>query len=175
MFDEAARLGGLSAQLCYWLGNEFKFTEWTVGAHELAARMRRIQCVSGKTKFNDAFTHIRNEHARAPIAAVIIIGDAVEENAHGLVDVATGLPGLFLFQENDNLAEFPGSDGMTVEQVFRRLADVTKGFYAKFDSSSASQLSGWLRATIAYATGGLTALEGRSDAESVKLLQHLKK
>jgi hypothetical protein len=88
-----------------------------------------------------------------PIAAVIIIGDAVEENAQGLGDAATGLPRLFLFQENDNLVGFPGSDGMAVEQVFRRLAHVSKGFYAKFDSSSASQLSGWLRATVAYPTG----------------------
>jgi hypothetical protein len=175
MFNEAWRLGGISIQLAYWSGDKFDFTGWAVGVHELTSRMRRIQCVSGMTQFSSAFAHIRNEHARAPIAAVVIVGDAVEEDPHQLYATATGLPLLFLCQEGNNAAGFPGNDGkVTVEEVFCELARLTRGAYAKFDSNSAGQLADWLRAVAVFVAGGRTALERLGTDGARKLLTQLK-
>ena len=130
--------------------------------------------MSGATQFKNAFLHIRNEHGRGPIAAAVIVGDAVEENPHSLYDAATGLPPLFLCQEGNNKAMFPGSGGtVTVEEVFRELARLTGGACAKFDLDSAGQLAGWLRAVAAYAARGQTALERWGTDSARKLLTQL--
>jgi hypothetical protein len=167
MFREAAKLGGLQIQLAYFRGDEFRASDWTSSANALGAKMRTISCKAGATQWGRALGHARQEHRKKPISAVIVIGDCCEEQPEALYDVAAelGVP-IFAFQE--------GADP-TAEQVFCRLADLTKGVYAKFDSGSAGQLAGWLRSVAAYAVGGLKALAGRKDAESVKLLQQLKK
>jgi hypothetical protein len=125
---EAARLGGIAIQLIYFLGDEFHFLDWTISAHELAARMRRIQCKAGETQYGRAFAHIRSEHRKKKIDAAIIVGDAVEEEPPVLYDAAAGLGvPLFMFQEGDNPVRFPGSDNLTVEQVFRGIQAPDRG------------------------------------------------
>ena len=62
---------------------------------------------------------------------------------------AAGLPPLFSFQE--------GADP-EAEIVFRKLAGLTRGACAKFDSSAARELAELLRAVAAFAAGGMRAL-----------------
>jgi hypothetical protein len=172
---EAARLGGIAIQLIYFLGDEFHFLDWTISAHELAARMRRIQCKAGETQYGRAFAHIRSEHQKKKIDAAIIVGDAVEEEPPVLYDAAAGLGvPLFMFQEGDDPVRFPRSDNLTVEQVFREFKRLTGGAYARFDSNAARQLPELLRAVAAFATGGRTALERLGSDSARKLLTQLK-
>jgi hypothetical protein len=167
MFAETAKIGGLQVQLVFFRGNECRSSEWTTNAQVLAAKMRKISCVGGVTQWGRVLEHVRQEHKRKPISAMIIVGDCCEEPPGALHDIAAGLGApIFAFLE--------GSD-QKAEQVFRRLSELTRGFYAKFDAGSASQLAGLLRATAVYAAGGLRALERRRDLESIKLLEHLKR
>jgi hypothetical protein len=166
MFETVAKVGGLEVQLVYFLGvGKFEFSEWTSNAHDLAARMRRVRCETGLTQILRTLTHIRGEHARKPISAAVHIGDCVEEEPGLLYDAAAGLPPLFLFQE--------GAEP-TAEIVFRELALLTKGAYAKFDSGAARELAELLRAVAAFAVGGMRALTDLRNESARRLLKQLK-
>jgi hypothetical protein len=166
MFREAAKIGGLEIQLVYYRGPEFRHSGWTANAHELANQMSRIACLTGETQIARVLAHIREEHRRKPIGAAIFVGDAVEEAPNALYDAVAGLGvPLFLFQE--------GSDA-TVEAVFRRLAGLTKGAYAKFDSGATRELSELLRAVAAFAAGGMRALTDLRTESARRLLTQLK-
>jgi hypothetical protein len=165
MFAEAAKVGGLQVQLAFFRGNECRASDWTANAQALADKMRKISCVAGETQIARVLAHIRNEHRRKPISAAIFIGDAVEEEPEALYDAAAGLPPVFLFQE--------GSDP-AVEVVFRRLKDLTKGAYAKFDCGAARELAELLRAVAAFAAGGIRALTDLRTEGARRLLTQLK-
>lgn len=167
MFAEAGKLGGLEIQLVYYRGpNECSHSAWTLDANELARAMSRITCEAGYTKILRVLEHVRSEHAKEPVAAVIFVGDACEEPPGLLYDAAAGLPPLFLFQE--------GRD-VEVATAFKTLAKLTNGAHCQFDAGSARQLVELLRAVAAFATGGLTALADLRSDSARKLLGQMKK
>jgi hypothetical protein len=166
MFETVAKVGGLEVQLVYFRGlGKFEFSEWTTNAYTLAAQMRRVRCETGSTQILRTLTHIRSEHARKPIGAAVYVGDCVEEAPGVLYDAAARLPPLFLFQE--------GADPKA-EVVFRELARLTKGAYAKFDSGAARELAELLRAVAAFAAGGMRALTDLRTEGARRLLTQLK-
>ena len=95
----------------------------------LVQLMTRIHCASGVTQLERVLSHTLNEAAKAPIGALVLIGDAMEENPDGSSERAqlgeAKIP-VFLFQE--------GQDP-NVERVFRDLASVSGGAYARFDAA----------------------------------------
>lgn len=170
MFDATAALGGIEIQLCYYRGlDEFHASPWTPEAVELRRAMAGVTCLSGYTQIARVLEHIAQECRTQPLRAFLFIGDCVEESVDTLCQKAGALALLgvrgFLFQE--------GRDP-TAEQVFRRIAGITGGAYARFDSHSATHLRDLLGAVAAYASGGLKALEeyGRKRGDSVLQLTH---
>jgi hypothetical protein len=163
MFAEAAKVGGLQIQLVFFRGNECRSSEWTGNANALGAKMRTVGCIGGVTQWLKVLKHIRREHRQRPVSAVVMIGDCCEEPPDALYGMTAGLPKLFVFQEGDDPA---------ASALFPELARRTKGLHFKLGPDSARQLGQFLRVVAAYAAGGLKALEGRRDAESVKLLEH---
>jgi hypothetical protein len=168
MFAEADKVGGLEVQLIYYRGlSECRTSHWTGSTTELSNLMVRISCQAGETQIEKVLAHIRKEHASEPVNAVIFIGDACEEVPPGpLYDVAVklGVP-IFLFQE--------GNDD-EVEAIFRQLARLTGGAYARFDTGAARQLGDLLKAVAAFATGGRKALADMHSDSARKLLGQLK-
>jgi hypothetical protein len=155
MFLEAGRIGGLDVQLVYFRGfGECRASKWVDDATQLANLMTRVDCRGGNTQIGKVLQHIKREAEKAPVDAVIYIGDCMEENIDQLCQRAGevslhGVP-IFLFQEGrDTLAE----------QAFREIARLTRGAYCRFDSSSARQLRDLLAAVAVYAAGGRKALE----------------
>jgi hypothetical protein len=146
MFEEATKIGGLDVQLVYYRGaDEVRHTSWFADAHELVRRMGAIRCQAGATKIARILRHIRSEREREKISAAIFIGDAVEELPAELYDAAAnlGVP-VFFFQEGDGLALYVDQGGeyhppLKVEQVFRELARLTGGAYARFDAGAAAK------------------------------------
>jgi hypothetical protein len=106
------------------------------------------------------------------IAAVVYVGDCMEEDVDILCDKAgqlglLGVP-MFLFQE--------GRDSVA-EQAFREMARLTKGAYCPFDAGSAQQLAELLKAVAVFASGGhkaLQALEKKGGQGARLLLQQIK-
>ena len=171
MFDTAASVGGLSVQLVYFRGiGETRASPFVANARALRDLMVKIDCRGGHTQIRKVLAHVRRESEKRPVAALAYVGDAMEENADHLCQLAgeIGLLGvrLFMFHEGRDPA---------AARTFREIARLTGGAYLPFDRSSASQLRALLKAVATYAAGGLRALEASRDAGAQLLLPQLKR
>ena len=170
MFREVAAVGGLSVQLVYYRGiAECRASRWVTQPEHLSGLMERIDCRMGHTQIGKVLAHARRESELLKVQALVFVGDAMEENPDDLArDAAAlgkaGVPA-FMFQEGTDRA---------VEAVFRDIAKLTRGAHCRFDPGAARQLAELLKAVAVYATGGLTALAGRTDAGAIKLLRQLR-
>jgi hypothetical protein len=158
MFETAAAHGGLEVQLVYYRGfRECKASRFLSGGKDLGALMTKISVEAGHTQIARVLRHVLDEARRSPVRALIFIGDAMEENADDLAELAgqAGLLGVkaFVFQE--------GTDRV-VERTFRQIALLSGGAYATFDSGAPQRLAALLSAVAAYASGGWPALEAEA-------------
>ncbi|HEX3652464.1 MAG TPA: hypothetical protein VHU18_06545 [Rhizomicrobium sp.] len=154
MFEVAQAIGGLGVQLVYFRGRgEFEASEWTTTPAALAARMRGVGTRSGFTQLRRVLAHAAEEARRTKVGALVYVGDSFEENPDVVAKEAGALALLgvpaFMFHEGDD----PNAGA-----VFRDIARLTHGVYARFDSGAAQQLRDLLRAAAVYATGGGTVL-----------------
>jgi len=155
MFAATRDLGGLAIQLAYFRGyREFAATPFLTDATELTRRMTGVQCLGGQTQIGRVLEHALAETKRERVAALVFVGDAMEEAVDPLCHLAGqlglhGTPG-FLFQE--------GHDPVAGD-AFRQMARLSGGAWAPFDSASADALKALLRAVAVFAAGGRAALE----------------
>jgi hypothetical protein len=174
MFREAALAGGLAVQLVYYRGlAECRASPWVGEPQRLGALMSRIDCRGGHTQIGKVLAHARRENEIAKVAALVFIGDAMEESLDGLC-AGAGELGLrnvpaFMFQE--------GYDPVC-EQAFREIARLSGGAYCRFAPGAAHELAELLRAAAAYAAGGMKALADlkarQSSAGALRLIEQLK-
>lgn len=158
----------LSVQLCYFRGfNDFRTSTWLQDEAALLHQMNRVRCEGGYTQILRVLEHALAENAKQAVQAIVLIGDACEEN-HDLIAGKAGELGiagipLFMFQE--------GHDRKT-EHLFRHMAKLTRGAWARFDHRSARELAELLGAVARYATGGKESLlqYGAGGSSGVKLL-----
>jgi len=161
--------GDISAQLVYFRGwnGEVRASQWFDNPAALADAMSKITCVAGHTQIEKTLKHAAREHAAKPIAALILISDSCEEEESALYAAARKLPvPVFMFQEGRS---------EVVAGIYARIAEITGGALAQFDSSSAAKLGELLKAVAVYATGGLKALEAQNGAAARLLLTQIRK
>jgi hypothetical protein len=170
MFREAGSVGGLDVQLVYFRGlNECRVSRWVSDGAGLGDLMGRIHCVGGHTQIRKVLQHARAESDRGKVAALVYVGDAMEE---GIDDVAAaagelglrGMPAFMFHEGHDPIAE----------QAFREIARLTRGAYCRFDLSAAHELGELLRAAAVYAAGGVKALTAQRSAGARKLLAQMR-
>jgi hypothetical protein len=155
MFEEAGKVGGLDVQLVYFRGfGECKASRFVRDGASLANLMTRIDCRGGKTQIGRVLSHALATARENPVAAMVYVGDAMEERIDDLAAAAgeLGMLGtkVFLFQEGRDPA---------ATRAFGEIARLTRGARLTFDAGSAGELGALLRAVAAYAAGGLAALE----------------
>jgi hypothetical protein len=177
MIREAAATGRLELQLVYFRGGadgppECSASDWTSDPARVAQLMAKTECRAGYTQVCRALGHAKKETAREKVGAIVLIGDACEAVNDGLDHVATAARELGRLK-TPVFAFLEGNDGQA-EKGFRMIADLSNGAFGRFDAGGARQLGELLRAAAAFATGGLVALQKRSDAGSVLLLQQMK-
>ena len=170
MFTAAQSVGGLSVQLVYFRGfRECRASRWVANAGALRDLMVKIDCRGGQTQIGKILAHTRREAERRPLAALIYVGDAMEEDVDHLCSIAgeLGLLGVkaFMFHE--------GHDGVA-RQAYKEIARLTGGVYLPFDTRSATELKALLSAIATYAAGGLKALEQSDSTEARRLLSDLR-
>jgi len=170
MFDAAGSVGGLRVQLVYFRGfGECQASKWVGNTRSLRDLMVRIDCRGGQTQIGKVFAHARREAEKKPVAALVYVGDAMEENVDRLCQMAGELGLLniktFMFHEGHN---------PIAEQAFREIARLTGGAYLPFNAAAGAQLKALLGAVATYAAGGRKALEKSSAQAAQLLLQHLK-
>ncbi len=134
--------------------------------------MSRIDCRGGHTQIAKVLAHARRENDNAKVAALVFVGDAMEESLDDLC-ASAGELGL------RNLAAFMFQEGYdpVCEQAFREIARLTRGAYCRFAPGAAHELGELLRAAAAYAAGGIEALEklqSRHGAGAVRLIEQSK-
>jgi hypothetical protein len=173
MFGEAAAVGGLDIQLVYYRGlAECRASPWIAEPQRLGALMSRIDCRGGHTQIGKVLAHARRENDGGKVAALVFVGDAMEESLDDLC-AGAGELGLrnvraFMFQE--------GYDGVC-ERAFREIARLTGGAFCRFAPGAAHELAELLRAAAAYAAGGMKALadlKGRQSGGAARLIEQLK-
>lgn len=162
MFRAVKAVGGLDVQLVYFRGfGECASSRWVSDPEALARLMSRVSCRGGYTQIGKVLTHARRETEKRRVAALVYVGDCMEEDIDHLSALAgeLGLLGLpvFLFQE--------GAEPKA-ETTFREIARLTRGAYCRFDAGSAEQLRALLEAVAVYAAGGQAALEDLSRREA---------
>lgn len=165
MFEAAAASGGLDVQLVYFRGmGECRASRFVTDGRGLADLMQKIDCRGGHTQIGKVLKHALGETREKKVAALVYVGDAMEENADALAATAgeLGLLGLkaFMFHEGGDPA---------AGAAFREIARLTGGVYAAFDASAPKRLADLLAAAAAYAAGGRPALE-RQGGEAARLL-----
>lgn len=167
MFEVAQSIGGLAVQLVYFRGRgEFEASEWTTTPSALAARMRHVSTRSGFTQLRRVIAHAAQEARRTKVGALVYVGDCFEENPDVVAKEAANLSLLgvpaFMFHEGDDPA---------AASIFKDVARLTKGVYARFDSGAARQLRDLLRAAAVYAAGGNVALKDYGDKVGGEVLR----
>jgi hypothetical protein len=161
MFEAAAGIGGLDVQMMYFRGQgECRASRFVSQGAGLADLMSRIDVRGGTTQWARVLTHARNEAGAARVAALVMVGDAMEEQAETLFGLAGELALL-----NVKTFAFHEGDDPRAGAAFREIARLTGGAYGRFDSGSASRLAALLRAAAAYAAGGRRALEALAARE----------
>jgi len=152
MFPAAG--GRLAVSLAYWRGHgEFRATPFVTAPAALAERMSGVACRAGLTQILRLLRHAEAEAARERLHALVLVGDAVEEEAEPILRAASrlgarGTPA-FVFQEGDDPA---------ASEVLRGIARRSGGAWAPFDGRSPGALAALLRGAAAYAAGGRDAL-----------------
>jgi hypothetical protein len=156
----AAFSGGLQVQLVYFRGAEFHAGKWSRKPEEVAAAMRGVACRAGGTQIARVLAHSHEEAGHGGIAALVYVGDCMEESQPELVSLARklGARGVkaFMFQDSEDPA---------VAASFREIAELTEGAYCRLGSQSAAELKELLRAAAAYAAGGKNALAQLAQAQ----------
>lgn len=171
MFDAVGKAGGLSVQLVFFRGiNECRASKWVINAVALRDLMLGIRCLGGQTQISKVLDHANRETTKAKVAALVFIGDAIEENIDVLCQKAgeLGIKGVrcFFFQDGYDVG---------VEQGFREMARLTGGAYFHLGPDSAKELAELLAAVAVYARGGLKALSNSGRREARLLLEQMKK
>jgi hypothetical protein len=154
MFEATAALGGLDVRLVFYRGfAECKASRWMQSAVELHKAMSSVSCIGGETQIERVLEHAIGETKKQRVHALVFVGDAMEESADRLCQLAgeLGLLGtpVFVFHE--------GGDA-TAGATFRQIAKLSHGAYLSFDLASANKLKELLAAVAVYAAGGYRAL-----------------
>jgi hypothetical protein len=170
MFDAAAKAGGLEVQLVYFRGHgEARVSRFVADAGRLKRLMTGIACHGGLTQIGRVLDHAERTAAKAPVAALVYVGDAMEENVDRLCQTAGALAlrnlRAFMFHE--------GADPAAA-RAFREIARLTGGAYLPFDVRAAAELRALLAAVGAYAAGGRPALEAAGTGAARQLLADLR-
>jgi len=155
MFTKTKGLSALALQLVYFRGyDECRASPWLDTSASLLRMMNKISCVAGRTQINRVLKHALAEAKQQPVQAMVLIGDAMEENVDLLGELAgqlkiLGLP-VFIFQEGYDPA---------ASMAFKQIAQISGGAHCRFDQHSAQQLGQLLNAVAVYAAGGREALK----------------
>jgi hypothetical protein len=169
LFDAASRVGSLSVQLVYFRGlDEARASRWVGDAKSLRKLMSGIACHGGLTQIGRVLDHALMASSKQPVAAMVYVGDAMEEDVDVLCAKA-GVLGLrntkaFMFLEGQNPA---------AKRAFSEIARLTGGTILPFDRGSAAQLRALLGAVATYAAGGRKALEASGTDAAKRLLSDM--
>lgn len=163
MFRAASGLGPLSLRLMHFGGGHLTDHGWMNRARDVAAAMAPVRCVRGLTQFLPGLRAFLDQAPEERAAAIILIGDFFEEEPQDAEVVALALRQagirVFCFLEGAD----PAAEG-----VFRRLAEITGGRFARFGDSL--PLGALCEGVALLAGGGESAVKRLENKQVQRLL-----
>ncbi len=127
MFRSASGLKSLKLRLVYFGGNQLTKLEWSDNARLIAARMTKVRCDAGLTQITKGLEAFIDEKPEYRAGAIILIGDSFEEDVIKAERIAA-----ILRNKNIKVFSFIEGEDQTAHCVFKNLAIVTGGKFAKF-------------------------------------------
>ena len=111
--------------------------------------MAGVYCVGGRTQITQVLQHALKEHKIDKVDALVLVGDACEENIDLIADLA-GQMGV------NSLPVFTFHEGPDVEgrRAFEEISRLSGGAFSAFDSSSPETLRRLLSEVAIFAVGG---------------------
>jgi hypothetical protein len=152
MFRTVADIGRLSVQLVYFGGLSVKDCGPADDPRKLAVAMARVRCASGLTQFVPGLLAFVDNPYADKVSAIILIGDAFEEDPREIERIAGSLKRLGI-----RIYSFLEGDDTTAEDVFREIAEITGGRFAKFGDDL--PLGDLCEGVALLASGGERALQ----------------
>ena len=131
--------------------------------------MTSVFCLAGHTQIGKVLKHAMKETKKRKVAALVFVGDCLEEDIDNLGQLAGELGLLavpcFMFHE--------GGDPVA-RNAFQQIARLSGGAFCPFDANSPQQLRDLLAAVAVYAAGGRRALTDYSQRKGgvVRKLTH---
>jgi hypothetical protein len=170
MFEAASQVGGLSVQLVYFRGlDEARSSRWVFDANGLKKLMSGIACHGGMTQIGRVLDHALTASSKPPVAALVYVGDAMEEDVDALCAKAGQLG-----MRNTKVFMFLEGQDPAAKRAFSEIARLTGGTMLPFDRGSAAELRALLGAVAIYAAGGRRALEAAGTAAARRLLADMR-
>ena len=83
--------GGLQVQLVYFRGAAFHASAWSRKPEAVAAEMRGVICLAGGTQIARVLAHTWQEAEGDGVAALVYVGDCMEESRPKLAALARKL------------------------------------------------------------------------------------
>jgi hypothetical protein len=127
MFRSASGLRALKLRLVYFGGNRLTKLNWNDNARNIAAHMAEVRCHSGLTQIIPGLQAFIDEKPENRADAIILIGDCFEEDAATAAKTAA-----LLKAKGIKVFSFIEGEDWTAHSVFKTLATVTGGKFAKF-------------------------------------------
>lgn len=163
MFFAVRKQGALWLRLIHFGGNEMTNFGWFDNPRAIAKHMAGVRCESGLTQILPALAAFAGEAPQTKADTIILIGDCFEEDAGEAEALAHALKAagirIFAFLEGDDC---------TAEDVFRRLAEITGGRFARLGDDFA--LHSLCQGVALLMAGGKQALEKLPDERTKQLL-----
>ena len=141
MFSESSMIGRLSVQLVYY--------QFSSDSAYILKDMAGVYCVGGRTQICRVLHHALEQHNKERVDALVLVGDACEENIDLVCDLA-GQMGV------SNLPAFTFHEGYDADgrQAFAEISRLSGGVFSEFDSSSPEILRRLLAEVAVFAVGG---------------------
>jgi hypothetical protein len=151
----------LDLKVAYYRGTKFGTTKWTSDGESLARAMSKIECITGQTQIKNVLEDALEENAKAHVHAIVLISDAMEENADELCVLASELGDAevpcFMFHE----ASDDSLHSIEVANTYKQIAKRSGGEYFPFGTGSPAAIKKFadtLNAVAALAIGDGSAI-----------------
>lgn len=163
MFFAVRKHGAFSLRLIHFGGNELTSFGWFDSPRAIAKHMAGVRCASGYTQFLPALAAFASEAPETIADAIILIGDCFEEDTGAAETLAHALKAVGI-----RVFAFLEGDDSTAEDVFRRLAEITGGRFARLGDDFV--LHSLCQGVALLMAGGTQALAKLPDERAKRLL-----
>jgi len=163
MFKSAAGLQTIRLRLAYFGGDCLNSPGWMNSPARVAKHMAAVRCRTGLTQIIEGLHSFIQEAPENRAAAIILVGDAFEEDADQAEHAGTMLKKMGI-----RVFSFIEGNDPTAQSVFQRLAEITGGKFAKFGSDL--PLSDLCEGVALLTSGGEKALDRLKNQNVRRLL-----